>query len=315
MSPINHDVHYGYIPKSMYSVNRWCIWQRQDDGRKLPFRVLDGRNWSLSRRAKSDDSDTWVSFKSAIECYFMSDGHLSGLSFALGDGWCGFDFDDVIVDGTLDKQAASWLARLGGYQEVSQSGKGIKSILRGTLTKEFLGSAETGRQFKGIPKDGMATEVYHDRRFFFLTGTGVEVGDGNPSAVDSICSELMALRPSRKPGTPAPVKTLTLDDETILQKIRASRNAAKFDNLWSGQVGTYSSASEADLALAGLLMFWCGNDKAQASRLFSNSALGQRDKWSRQDYRDRTLEKSEKSEVYQPRIPKGYDSAERRLRQ
>ena len=315
MSPINHDSEYGYIPASMYRVDRWCVWQRQDDGRKIPFCVLDGGHWSQSQRCKSDDPSTWVSFKEAIECFFMSDGHLSGLSFALGDGWCGFDFDDVIVNGTLDKQAASWLARLGGYQEVSQSGNGVKAILHGTLTKEFLGSAETGRQFKGIPKDGMATEVYHCRRFFFLTGTGVEVGDGDASAVDAICSELMALRPHRKPTTPAPVKTLTLDDETILQKIRTSRNAAKFDSLWSGQLGAYPSVSEADLALAGILMFWCGNDKAQASRLFSNSALGQRDKWSRQDYRDRTLEKSEKSEVYQPRVPKGYASAARRLRQ
>ena len=163
----------------------------------------------------------------------------------------------------------------------------------------------------------MATEVYHDRRFFFLTGTGVEVDGSDADAVDKICAELIALSPRKNPlpSKPTPASILSLDDETILQKIRTSRNAAKFDSLWSGQIGAYPSVSEADLALAGILMFWCGNDKAQASRLFSNSVLGQRDKWSRQDYRDRTLEKSEKSEVYQPRVSKGYASAVRRLRE
>ena len=151
MSPINHDVHYGYIPESMYSVNRWCVWQRQDDGRKLPFRVLDGHNWTLTKRAKSDDADTWVSFKSAIECFFMSDGHLSGLSFALGDGWCGFDFDDVIVDGTLDPQAASWLARLGGYQEVSQSGNGVKSISAWLVDERVSRLCRNGSAVQGNP--------------------------------------------------------------------------------------------------------------------------------------------------------------------
>ena len=304
MSPIKHDVRYGYIPESMYSVSRWCVWQRQSDGRKLPFRVLDGHNWSLTKRAKSDDADTWVSFKSAIECFFMSEGHLSGLSFALGDGWCGFDFDDVIVNGTVDKQAASWLARLGGYQEVSQSDKGIKSILRGTLSKDFLGSAETGRQFKGIPTDGMATEVYHDRRFFFLTGTGVDVGCSDADAVDTICAELLALSPRKTPlkSKPAPAPKLSLDDEKVIGKIKGSQNASKFESLWSGDASAYPSASEADLALASILMFWCGNNPQQTERLFSGSELGRREKWQgRQDYRERTIRSAEQSEVYRPR--------------
>ena len=310
-----NEVPYGYTPASMRSVDRWSVWQKQEDGRKIPFQVLEGGRWSRSHLCKSNNPAMWVSFKQALECYFIAQGCLGGLSFALGDGWCGFDFDDVIVDGSVDPQVIAWLSKLGGYQEVSQSGKGIKVILKGRLTKDFLGTAETGRQFKGIPKDGMATEVYDDRRFFSLTGTGYEVAEGDPDAVDSICAELTALRPPRKPLPPHPVTQLTLDDETVLQKIHRSRKASKFDNLWNGQTELYPSESEADMALASMLMFWCSNNAEQAERLFGQSALGQRDKWQREDYRQRTFSNAVQAETYSSkRYPAYYAEAEGRLR-
>ena len=197
------ETPFGYIPVSMRSpdVVRWSIWQKQPDGRKIPRRVIENDAWTCRKPCKSNDPSTWVSFRDALRCYFQAQGELNGLTFALGDGWCGFDFDDVIVDGKLDPQAASWLARIGGYQEVSQSGKGVKAILRGTLDVEFLGTlTKTGRQFKGVPKEGMATEVYHERRFFFLTGTGV----GNPDlgipqgGLDYLCKEIESLSPPKK---------------------------------------------------------------------------------------------------------------------
>ena len=297
-----NEAPYGYIPKMMYDADRWSVWKKFNDGRKVPFRVLDDHVFDGG--VKSNDPETWVSFKKAIECYFMSDGKVDGLGFALGDGWCGFDFDNVIVGGVLDPQSNSWLKRLGGYQEISQSGKGIKAILRGTLTKLFLGSAETGRQFKGIPKKGMATEVYDKRRFFFLTGTGYEVTDGNREAVTSICAELATLRPPRKTATPPPEKKpISMEDNQVLQAIARSRSKDKVANLWHGRIAEYSSHSEADMALASMLMFWCGNNMEQAERLFSRSTLGQREKWvERQDYRERTLQSAMQTNVYRGRV-------------
>ncbi|MDR1703639.1 MAG: AAA family ATPase [Clostridiales bacterium] len=39
----------------------------------------------------------------------------------------------------------------------------------------------------------------------------------------------------------------------------------------------------------GILAFWCGKDTEQMERLFSQSSLGQRGKWSREDYRRITI--------------------------
>lgn len=308
------------IPTAMKQVPRWTVWRKHEDGRKIPYRVLDGRHWLRTEKAKSDDPSTWTTFDGALFCFLNAGGHLGGLSFALGDGWCGFDHDNVITDGVVDPQAESWLTRLGGYREISQSGNGEKNILRGTLDTDFLGTAETGRQFKNIPAGGMATEVYDKRRFFFLTGSGSGEPLENQGQIDAICAELMALKEQHQPKKRRTVREqrpsdFRFSDDAILQKIRNSKQAVKFETLWSGQIGAYDSASEADMALTSMLMWWCNNDVTQVERLFEQSGLAKREKWDREDYRDRTLAKTVRSDGYTPRIPRGYTGAAQRIKE
>ena len=94
-----------------------------------------------------------------------------------------------------------------------------------------------------------------------------------------------------------------VDDDVILQKALASRNAAKFTRLWSGDTSDYAHQngdgtpneghSEADLALCRELAFYT-QDAAQIDRLFRQSAL-YREKWERADYRDGTITRAIKS--------------------
>ena len=298
------------IPLAMKEVDRWCVWRKHADGRKIPYKVLSNGCWTGYKKGEGANTpELWCSFDEALFCFLNADGHLDGLTFALGDEWIGFDFDDVIFGGQMHPQAKSWLARLGGYSEPSQSAKGQKTILRGTLSDDFLGSAETGRQFKGIPDKGMDTEVYHCRRFFFLTGQGSGEPTKNQQAIDAICRELVArkalMHPKPKPRKPRPVTTPTLhlSDPAILEKIRSSKQADKFNQLWHGQIGAYDSQSEADMALTAILMFWCNNNTAQVERLFEQSGLAKREKWDREDYRERTLTKAMRSDGYTPRTP------------
>ena len=308
-TPTPEILPYQSIPKEMRSEMRWSVWRREPGKRKIPYSVQRGGRWSTSARCKSDTPSLWVSFDEALHCFLKSDGNLHGLSFALGHGWAGFDFDDCIVDGKMHSQVRSWLKRLGGYQETSQSGKGVKTVLHGRLTPAFLASAKTGRQFKNIPAQGMATEVYDRGRFFFLTGEGSGSPESNQVEIDSICDELVKLkalltptpRSAPSPRSLDPVPSMTASDETILERIRRSSIRDDFQALWDGQTVNHKSASEADYALAKMLMFWCGNDKAQVERLFSKSVLAERDKWDRQDYRDRTLNNAVSAKVYKPR--------------
>jgi hypothetical protein len=85
------------------------------------------------------------------------------------------------------------------------------------------------------------------------------------------------------------------NDDVIIQKCRGAENAAKFADLFDhGDVHAYhgGDVSVADLALLSMLTFWT-QDAVQLERIFSSSALGQRDKWrGRDDYRKRTIQKA-----------------------
>jgi hypothetical protein len=87
--------------------------------------------------------------------------------------------------------------------------------------------------------------------------------------------------------------TTDLSDEEIIELCRKAKNAAKFADLFDhGDTASHErDASRADLALMGMLAFYT-DDPAQLERLFSRSALGRREKWTRRaDYRRRTIGK------------------------
>lgn len=71
-----------------------------------------------------------------------------------------------------------------------------------------------------------------------------------------------------------------LSDESVIEKASKSVNSEKFKKLWNGDIPSYESRSEADLALASILAFCCGRDIAQMASLFRQSGL-MREKWNR----------------------------------
>ena len=72
---------------------------------------------------------------------------------------------------------------------------------------------------------------------------------------------------------------------TTFEKARAARNGAKFSRLWEGDISGYPTASEADVALLAMLLFWTDGDEDRARLLFEQSGLC-REKWTgRADYR------------------------------
>jgi hypothetical protein len=87
----------------------------------------------------------------------------------------------------------------------------------------------------------------------------------------------------------------TPSDEAVIEKCRGAENAAKFSDLFDhGDAHAHHGGddSAADLALVSMMSFWT-QDAAQLERIFSSSALGQRDKWrGRDDYRKRTIQKA-----------------------
>src|SRR5262249_35613153 len=105
------------------------------------------------------------------------------------------------------------------------------------------------------------------------------------------------------PRTQRPVQApADLDDAAIIERASRAKNGAKFRALWQGDTTGDGSQSEADLALANHLAFYCGpGSEERIAALFAQSGLF-RSKWQREDYRTRTIAKAlqDKTEFYDP---------------
>src|SRR5262249_50248619 len=159
------------------------------------------------------------------------------------------------------------------YAEVSPSGLGLKVIARGSLP------AGAGRRASGL-------EVYTERRFFTVTGQRLphipsRVED-RQEVLSRLYDRLFPLEQGHVEGTPLVTSQTGLTDDQIIEAATRA-NGPKSARLWAGDISGYPSASEADLALLGILAYWTGGDAARMERLFSRSALGEREKWSRTD--------------------------------
>jgi hypothetical protein len=98
------------------------------------------------------------------------------------------------------------------------------------------------------------------------------------SAIDALHREVFGAPPTTNGNGSRPAEPVDLDDQALLDRAMRATNGVKFRTLWAGDTSGYSSASEADAALALLLAFWTGRDVARMDQLFRLSGL-MREKW------------------------------------
>lgn len=263
---------YSRVPQEMKGTRRWVLWKKAErDGRttKIPVDAQTGMG------AKSNDPNTWVTFKEAQEAFGRMSG-MSGLGFMLGNGFFGVDIDHAKGNPEL---IAEFVEALPSYSEVSQSGEGLHIVCKGSLPE--------GPRRKGT------IEMYDSARFFALTGRVYKNRDALSDCTEAIkplYAKYLAPRdenaPSkgiytyRAPTAPtAPIDGLSLTDTEVLEKGFSSRGGEKFSALYNGDwQNDYESQSQADLAFCSSLAFWCGKDKEQMDRIFRQSGL-MRKKW------------------------------------
>lgn len=229
--------------------------------------------------------------------------YLPGFSFQPGQGLFFLDIDGALqVDGTWSPLAVALCARFpGAAVEVSQSGKGLHIIGRGTAPLHAC---------KNIP---LGIELYTEYRGVALTGTHA-VGDASTDHTAALVALVAEYFPPRA-GDGAPEGNWTTepradwrgpeDDAELLRRARQSRSAAShfavratFDDLWTRNTDVLATCwpdplrpfdeSSADAALAAHLAFWTGANCERMERLMRQSELV-REKWERHDYLPRTI--------------------------
>lgn len=293
------------IPDEMRKMNNWCVWRIEKIGgrdTKIPYNALTGA------KAKSNDRATWCNFADAARA--VESGKYKGAGFMLSDSpYVCVDLDDCLDGGERETWARDIVKMLGGYVEISQSGRGLHIFGRATV--------ERGRRNDRI-------EIYPDKRFIAMTGDIYE-GHAALSDIQAGIDVLMAEHfpdDSSKAGTcsktsklPTPAKHLQGEGvrgsaapqsgagevsdaypaaphvEQVIAKLRKGERAELFAALFDrGDTSHYGSGSEADLALMNMIAFAADGDAALMEEVFTRSALGRREKWQkRADYRTMTI--------------------------
>jgi putative DNA primase/helicase len=250
---------------------------------KLPIDPLTGGLAATTRPA------TWSSAEDANAA--AQKWSLTGIGFVFNDSdpYGGVDLDNCRNPET--GQIAEWawdiIRELNSYTEISPSGTGIHTIVRGELP--------SGKGNQSAYRGGKV-EMFSRARYFTFTGNLVE---STPSDIHDRHTELLGLHDklfnSRKlldaTVIPSPIPSVACDDE-LIAKAKSAHNGAKFERLWNGDwENDYPSQSGADSALCSHLAFWTGRDLSHMDALFRRSGL-MRKKWLRNDYRERTLAKA-----------------------
>lgn len=286
---------YEHIPPELKNYPNWVCWQAETEsnGRisKKPINPLTGGY------AQSNNKSTWTTFEIAVREMTK----YSGIGFMFSNSpFFGIDLDhmqDAIFDyreGVTENAVSEFIYTLQSYAEYSVSGNGIHIICRGKLPK--------GGRRKGN------YEFYEDGRFFTVTGNIASEYKEIKECTESV--KMLHEKYIGGGATPttglSPLLPLNLTEAEIINLAENSKQGTAFRALYSGEWNSlYSSQSEADLALCGILAFWCGKDEQMIDRLFRNSGL-MRDKWTRKQggstYGGLTIKKAVQNcnKVYEP---------------
>lgn len=283
-----------HFPAELRVLPQWVAWRREErkpgDWTKVPYA-------SSGVHASSTNAATWCSFGEALAAQVR--GRYDGVGFVFAGGvYTGVDLDhcrDPETD-AIDAWALKVLGDLQGYSEASPSGTGVHVIVRATLPGKGRNRRVTA---EGAQPDAKI-EIYDRGRYFTATGArltehpaGIESRQDAVSALyaslDAPAPDAEAVAPPPQASSPTPHD---LSDDDLLDKAMSAKNGDAFRRLWNGDTsGHGDDDSAADLALCSHLAFWFGPDAERIDRLFRRSRLF-REKWERQDYRDRTIAKA-----------------------
>jgi P4 family phage/plasmid primase-like protien len=269
----------------------WMLWRWEikEDGKrtKVPMSASGGpcgtdANWSSS----------WVIYDEAVKAKDRVP-NAAGIGFKIPEGYYFIDIDDRELS---DPLVQTMFSRHDSYAEYSVSGTGIHQYGKCDFTKiptyiDKKGKLCLDRQYyQKNPNNKM--ELYIGgitNRFAVFTGNVIENKPLRECTAAILTTLDKDMRRKEKVKYSAK-RDGNKADFDIICNLRKQKNGDKFSKLYdNGDFSDYNSQSEADAALCALIAFRTGPDPEAIESIFRSSAL-YRDKWERDDYRERTIE-------------------------
>lgn len=290
------------IPDELKELTQWCVWRyekRNGKETKIPYDPKTYQN------AKSNDESTWADYQTAQTAF--QESNADGLGFFFKPPYMGIDLDDVGIeverfknDDHTDNIISEFYHGLKSYGEISPSGEGIHIILKSKLP--------------GSTKRKGNVEMYDGGRFFTMTGDSLgsysTINNPDQDALQDLYHKY--IEPPKKQSNVIhhkfQISTIKdLSESEIINRILNSQQGDTFRKLMNGDwKNEYESQSQADMALANILAFWCAKDFNKMDSIFRKTGL-MRPKWDEKrgktTYGVATLNKAinETRDVYQPK--------------
>lgn len=286
---------------------RWVLYRKEErKGKttKIPYSVA-------GKMASSTDEKTWATYdeaKTALSKSLRPGNAMAmdgiGIVFTPDQNLLGIDIDHILEGGKVMKEflhIKKFLDMADTYTEVSPSGSGLHLFFDLSAPLALLAN-------KKAP-----FEAYTSGRYFTTTekafGKAKPIRVITPEEAVSILSEIGYPWSKMEAGPTEMgkeiIRNIERQDEDILKKMFKSKNGAKIEALYNGDLSQNNGdASSADLSLCSHLAFWTGKNASQMESIWLSSPLGSRDKTQkRKDYRDRTIRQAiaNCSEVYEPK--------------
>ena len=271
--------------KSLKERPLWLLWKKQNqDGRaaKVPFAASGGSSGTNEAFSK-----TWVIYQEAELA--AAKKNADGVGFKIPNGVFFLDIDHKDLNDPMVKEI---LDRFNSYTEYSVSGDGIHVYGLCDFSKlptyeDKNGSVKLSKDYYiHHPSNGLELYVGElTNRFAVYTGNMIldlPLQDCTAAVIDTLN------RYMRKPEKIKPSK----EDkriERVIQDLRNQSKGDKFSRLFDqGVIDDCTDHSKLDAVLCALISSRVGDDTELIDAIFRRSAL-YRDKWEREDYRDRTI--------------------------
>ena len=254
------------------------VWnEKKGKSDKRPINPHDGTG------AKANDPATWGTYDEAMnyaERAGLIAGKSGGIGFEFGNGYCGIDLDNVILeDGSLKPFASEIVKVMNSYTEYSPSGKGLH-----VLCKLSSSMSDFGERHRN---DEIGLEMYDSGRFFTVTGEiyGEEREISERTAEARKIYDKYLFKGVAKNSNTPPLRTSNeffnsgLTDNELWKKMFNSQHGREILLLSQGDLSGYGGDhSRADLALCSHLAYWTNCDALRMDRMFRQSGL-MREKW------------------------------------
>jgi putative DNA primase/helicase len=265
----------------------------------VPERMKEYDNWLIVDSDKEPvhpPSDTTtvarlLSFEQAV-CQLPENHHL-GFQFS-ETPFVGIDYDNVaenreiVIPGFREH-----IDGVNTYAEWSQSGTGIHQIAIGELLEGFGNRVD-------LEYGDAHVEIYDTERYFVITGDVIEPHTDIEECTERI-EELHRHFPERSTHSESRSSDVSESTEAVYRTIREysktnhglARKAERTLQLWEDEPERKQgdSSSQDDLSFCNLLYFWCKGDAGLMEQCVRSSSRWD-SKWSRDDYRKRTIQKA-----------------------